>query len=100
MGPESANAQQQNGSMATQFKFTIPPYRIDASDAVCSVFADQPRQVPFEYVRDVGLAARLRKPAARSERGTPWFGLGQRSSGPRAVSHARATGSRKNSGSR
>lgn len=37
-----------------QFKFTIQPYQTDAADAVASVFAGQPRQAPFEYVRDLG----------------------------------------------
>ena len=37
-----------------QFKFTIQPYQTAAADAVASVFAGQPCQAPFEYVRDLG----------------------------------------------
>ena len=37
-----------------QFEFTIQPYQTDAADAVAGVFAGQPRQAPFEYVRDLG----------------------------------------------
>ena len=37
-----------------QFKFTIQPYQTNAADAVASVFAGQPCQAPFEYVRDLG----------------------------------------------
>ena len=37
-----------------QFKFTIQPYQTNAADAVASVFAGQPCQASFEYVRDLG----------------------------------------------
>ena len=37
-----------------QFEFTIQPYQTAAADAVASVFAGQPCQAPFEYVRDLG----------------------------------------------
>ena len=45
-----------------QFKFTIQPYQTDAADAVAGVFAGQPCQAPFEYVRDLGrIAGRERR---------------------------------------